>query len=419
MDASVARCAHGTEEVKRWLVPLCAFLFLIAAAIMVFRDFQRQTAEVWQKVALHPEARELLEASANDQKSLARLDPAQEATRRERFETIQTLLQRLYILEESRHEVTRRYETVLLGLFVGTIFGTVALALWQRRRDEARLERLGTALGALAAGEADLDLGERSRDLIGRIAAMIEETSRRMARDQKRLKSLENLSAWQESARRHAHEMRTPLTGARLELERAESLLDGADPEETRRGLRGARQELERLARFTQAFTSFAKLPTPQLRVVDLGQLVQEFIATFAGAWPALELLPADATQDPGERKPLVMADRDMLRQVLVNLCDNAALALGEGRGTMSFVLGRGAGLVLLDLQDSGPGVAESVRERLFEPYSTTRKIGEGMGLGLAICRKILLDHGGDLELYRNGLPGACFRCSLPAAPEE
>ncbi len=58
---------------------------------------------------------------------------------------------------------------------------------------------------------------------------------------------------------------------------------------------------------------------------------------------------------------------------------------------------------MLLDVADDGPGVAPEIRGRIFEPYTTTRKIGEGMGLGLAICRKILLDHGGDLELVGGG----------------
>jgi signal transduction histidine kinase len=67
-----------------------------------------------------------------------------------------------------------------------------------------------------------------------------------------------------------------------------------------------------------------------------------------------------------------------------------------------------------LELADTGPGIPEAVRERLFEPYATTRGVDEGMGLGLAISRKILLEHGGDLELLHSSADGTTLRLSLP-----
>ena len=71
----------------------------------------------------------------------------------------------------------------------------------------------------------------------------------------------------------------------------------------------------------------------------------------------------------------------------------------------------------VLDVADDGPGVDEAVRGRLFEPYTTSRGIGEGMGLGLAISKKILLDHGGDLELVASSAAGTTFRLTLPPPP--
>lgn len=400
---------------SRLWAPLVAVVLMVATAAILFQAFQRQVSKAWFAFALHPEAIELLEASADDQRSLAREHPEREAGYRSRFDQIQTLLQRLSILEHSRLEMQRRYEQVLLALFVGTIGLAGGLVLWRQTRDERRLEGLRIALADLASGRTDLELGERRRDVIGRIARMIERTSRRMARDQKRLRSLENLSAWQEAARRHAHEMRTPLTGARLELERLGGMLgtgegDGAD--DVHRAIQGVRQELDRLARFTQAFTSFARLPRPSMQEIDLDNLLHEYVTTFAAAWPNLELRHEAGALGPDP--PQVAVDRDMLRQVLVNLCDNASLALEEDTGCMRFGLSLAGDQLLLDVADDGPGVAESVRNRLFEPYTTTRGIGKGMGLGLAICRKILLDHGGDLELFASSPEGATFRLSLP-----
>ncbi|MEM1180248.1 MAG: ATP-binding protein [Acidobacteriota bacterium] len=412
---------------SRLRAPLVAALVMVALAALLFDAFQRQMSGAWFAFALHPEALALLERSLEDQKTLAESRPDDEAVYRRHFGEIQKLLQRLRVLEHNRDALSRRYEAVLLGLFLSTITLTVGFLVLRQRRDEKRLEHLGHALGDLAAGQTDLVLGERGGDVIGRIARMVEETSRRMARDRRRLRSLENLSAWQEAARRHAHEMKTPLTGARLELERLQGLLrrceDGAEP--ARQAADGVRHELDRLGRFTQEFTSFARLPRPSLRSVDLDRLASDFVGTFEGAWPQLDL-----EHQAGGELPRVDADRDMLRQVLVNLCDNSAHALdSRRRGQVVLRTGCSGDQVWLEVADDGPGVPSELRARLFEPYVTTRGIGEGMGLGLAICRKIMLDHGGDLELRPagadgsaaepgdgagTGATGATFRLSVP-----
>jgi nitrogen fixation/metabolism regulation signal transduction histidine kinase len=239
---------------------------------------------------------------------------------------------------------------------------------------------------------------------------MVEETSRGIARDRRRLASLENLSAWQEAARRQAHEMRTPLTTARLELSRLYEVTRGAGPNrEAGRLAESALAEVDRLARLTQAFTAFARLPEPVLVRRDLAPYLAEYVATFAAAWPNLALCFS-----PPATPHEAAFDGEMVRQVLVNLCDNSSLALGERRGSVGLTLSAGRGWIFLDAADDGPGVAESIHTRLFEPYATTRRPGEGMGLGLAISRKILLDHGGDLELLAAAGTGAVFRLSFP-----
>lgn len=402
-----------------WRLYFAGLLSMVVAAVLVVLAVERHLSGAWLAFGAHPEVLEALDQGLEDQKALAELDPEARDDYRRRFEALQTLTQNLRILEHSRDDLVQRYRQILLVAFAAIIALVTAVSVVRGRRQAGRLSHLQNALGELAEGRTDLELGERRGDLIGRIAAMIERTSRRMARDRRRLAALENLSAWQEAARRHAHEMRTPLTGARLELTRLQGMLSEAPPE--RRDAIGqaahsAIQELERLGRFTQAFTSFARLPRPELVVRDLGQLLDELTTTFAEAWPNLAL--EEASRPEGE-PILARVDRDLLRQVLVNLCDNSALAVGEGGGTMRFHLTRGEGLVVLDVADDGPGVDPSVLPRLFEPYTTTRGIGEGMGLGLAICKKILLDHGGDLDLHTTGPRGTTFRLTFPALDME
>jgi signal transduction histidine kinase len=386
-------------------VTLGGMLLALAAVLWLF---QRQISNAWFRLGHHPEIVATLERSLDDQKELARLDPEREAVYRSRFASVQTLLQRLRILEHSRAEIVGRYELVVLSAVGGVLLVAGGLQLARQRHQERRLRRLRDALVALSAGEEDLEVGIGGRDTLGRIAGMVEEISRAVARDRRRLAALDHLSAWQEAARRHAHEMKTPLTAARLEIER---LAQTTDPEEVRRAAGSVAEELERLGRFTRQFTSFARLPRPRPAEQDLGDAVAEFAGAFADAWPNLTLRVAAAPS------PVRAAfDREMLRQVLVNLCENSSQAAresGDRPGTVEFRLMETPGFAVLEVADDGPGIPVEVRRRLFEPYVTTRRVGEGMGLGLAISKKILLDHGGDLELAEGG-PGATLRLTLP-----
>lgn len=401
-------------------VTLCGML--IAAGVILWL-FNRQISGTWRLV-LQPEITSALERSLADQKALARLDPPSEAEYRSRFEANQKLLQNLHILQSSEKEITRRWELILLAAVLTVLGAAGGAQLIRQGRLDARIERLRLALVALSAGEEDLEIGDRGRDTLGRIAGMIEETSRAMARDRKRLAYLKNLSVWQETARRHAHEMRTPLTAARLELSRLQRLLEGEDQEEARQVAVSVGEELERLGRFTQQFTSFARIPQPRVAVHDLGAVVEEFVGTFAGAWANLTL----RFESPGKPLPAAL-DRDMLRQVLVNLCDNSSLAIkaqgegaqeeGDNRGTVTLRPGEAGRSVFLDVADDGPGISPEIRPRVFEPYVTTRQVGEGMGLGLAICKKILLDHGGDLEIAGSSGAGTTFRLTFPRRVED
>jgi C4-dicarboxylate-specific signal transduction histidine kinase len=393
---------------------LVTFAALLAAAVVVFLVFERQLSGAWFAFGVHPEVVAALDEGLADQKRLAALDPAAAAAYHDRFEELETLRNRLRIVERSRQAIIRRFEAILLGLFA-LVLATAAAAYGLRQaRDRRRLARLRGALEELCAGRTDFHLGERRRDPIGRVAAMIEDTSRVVGRERRRLTALENLSAWQEAARRHAHEMRTPLTAARLEAERLAGLAAALPPAE-RQGFEQAMasldQELGRLTAFTRRFTSFARLPEPRRVRQDLGRLVREFAATFGQAWPNLRLVLEEPP--PGEDLAAEV-DREMIHQVLVNLCENSAQALGEEEGEVRFRLARVPEGLALEVADDGPGVPTAVRRRLFEPYATTRSIGEGVGLGLAISKKILLDHGGDLELAATSAAGTTFRLLLP-----
>ncbi|HEX9982193.1 MAG TPA: ATP-binding protein [Thermoanaerobaculia bacterium] len=337
-------------------------LLTVAAASLLFWFFLHQISSVWLDVALRPEVRDALEHGMNDQRLLRDLDPARRAEYRKRFEENRQLVNRIDVIRLSREAMVRRFELALVAVFALTLLAA-AVVWWLRQRRDA---------------------------------------------ERRRREYVERLASWQEAARRHAHEIRTPLTAARLEADRLASIARGGAPaQELDRAVESVFEELDRLSRFTREFASFAALGQPVLRAEPLEKIVAEFCETFANAWPEVLL-----RFEPPRASAVVLADRDMLRQVLVNLCTNSAKASAQ---QVVFNIERNGDRVLLDVRDSGTGIPASVRPRIFDPYVTTRKIGEGMGLGLAISRKILLDHGGDLTLVESGSGGTVFRVTLVA----
>lgn len=384
---------------------------LFAGALIVLYVAQRQLTGVFSAVGVRPETEEALRRSLDDQKRLARLDPAHRAEYRARFDELEALHRRLEILRLTQRDIVRQYEAFIFGIVAATLGAATMLHLFRRRREHQRLMRVGMFLRRLSLGEPRLRVGESGSDAIARIAAMIETTSDVMAADRERLRTLENLAGWQEAARRHAHEIRTPLTAAQMELDSLCRELQMKHPElrgeiEARR--QSIQEELDRLREFTRNFTAFAALPEPKMEAADLGKSLHEFAETFATAWRT-ELI-VDTVE-----AAVAAFDRTLLRQVLVNLCGNAAAA---GARRLNLSLQRTDREALIDVRDDGGGVSATVRERLFEPYVTTRRVGEGMGLGLAISKKIMLDQHGDLQLVASTSEGTTFRVSLPLSPE-
>ena len=385
------------------------------ATLATFAWVVRQLSLLSVGMAANAETQELLRKSVEDQKRLARLDRAHTAEYRRRFDETQRLLQRMEILALSRRELRRKFELVLITFVAAIVAGGAVTYLLEQRRRERRLEQLGSAIVALSRGGTDIRAGGEGRDLIGRIARIVEETSEVVARERKRMQALEHLSSWQEAARRHAHELRTPLTAVQLEVDRLLRTLQRIAPAagpELQAAEQSIREELEQLRTFTSNFTSFARIGEPKLRIHDVVALVEEFRTLFAPTWPTLRLVVVSA---PPRCQAAV--DREMIRQVLVNLCTNSALAAGAQPVTVMIDVRCEERLVRIEVRDDGPGIAPEILPRLFEPYATTRRIGEGMGLGLAISKKILLDHGGDLELLPSE-HGAAFRITLPRASE-
>ena len=388
---------------------------MMVTVLLVFRSFQERIATQLYDFGTRSELQRVMTQSGQNLRLLAALDPEHREDYRGQFDEVQHILRTMRVLQHSRAEIITRFERVLLLLLGLLTASALTFHLLAQRRTWSRLRRLRQPLEQLAAGSIHVRIPEPKHGLIGEMAVMIEDTSRIFLRQQQRLRYLHNLTEWQEATRRQAHEINKPLTAARLELERLGTLM--ADPVQNREALEPCRrsvlEEMEQLSRYIRQSNGLAATGKPQFQALDPVDYLTRFCRKFQTVWPNLRLyLQAD------EPLPAISADPWLTRQVLMNLCNNSALALEADRcGEVRLIPRRGSGYLEVDVIDNGPGIAPAMAGRLFQPYATTRPQGQGMGLGLAISKKIMLEQNGDLEWLPEVSGGAGFRLSF--APNE
>jgi nitrogen fixation/metabolism regulation signal transduction histidine kinase len=232
------------------------------------------------------------------------------------------------------------------------------------------------------------------------------------------LVSAQRSAAWGEVAQRLAHEIKNPLTPIQLSAERMQmklaEKLSGGDAEVLLRGTEMIVGQVTAMKRMVDDFRDYARTPPAVLQSVDLAALVREVMALYeTSAVPVTMHLAADL--------PRVLGDPAQLRQVIHNLLQNAqdavsAPALGRAARIVVEAVAAGHG-VRLSISDNGPGFAQKIIARAFEPYATTKP--RGTGLGLAIVKKIVDDHHGSIELSNLPQGGALVSITLNTSPQE
>jgi two-component system, NtrC family, nitrogen regulation sensor histidine kinase NtrY len=238
----------------------------------------------------------------------------------------------------------------------------------------------------------------------------------------------QKLAAWQEVARRIAHEIKNPLTPIQLSAQRLSRFLErraeesptqitapASDPELTRLVQECSRlieREVTTLADLVNQFSQFVRFPSAKLAPTDATTLVREALEIFSGRLDGITVKTSLA-----ENLPSVRADGILLRSVLVNLIDNAAEALENSRQreiSISTRVYSESDTVEICVADTGHGISPEDKDKLFLPHFSTKD--RGTGLGLAIAARIVAEHGGTLHVEDNDPVGSRFLVLLPVA---
>ena len=298
------------------------------------------------------------------------------------------------------------------ALAVGALGAVIVLGLFVARRTARDLDRL--VEGSLAAARGDLDhrVTVRRQDEVGAVASafnfMMEDL--RTAKD--KLVIAERIAAWQDIARRLAHEIKNPLTPIQMAMDTLRKSYKKQHPdfaEILEESTTTVLQEADRLKKIVAEFSDFARMPKPEFVRIDLNDVVRSAIALYQDAAPV--------TANLGRDVPPLDADKAQINQIVLNLVENARDAIdGRSGGKITVATRRGEAndRAVLVVEDNGPGVPSGLKDKVFAPYFTTKNTKGGTGLGLAIVHRIVSDHGGRITLSDTPGGGARFTIELP-----
>jgi signal transduction histidine kinase len=366
------------KDMRVGLLLTVAIMVMAVAPLLTALYLVEDALRTSLNLGFNPQVVRALDDSAENLRTLNRLDPANGAGYRAQFDRVQELKQ-VY----SEPEFVKQRILGSLRLYFGLGLGaavllSVALAAWLSRR----------------------------------IARSHARNIAELTRQRERVRYLEEMSSWQELAKMLAHEIKNPLTPievlvsslSRAYLGKSQEQF-GAHLEETQRMIG---EELQHLKSTVNKFSEFARLPQVQLAPVDLVEFMARQLKLLVDPeWASFELHAPE--------KLLARIDATLFRQVLGNLIRNGIEANPGRRVMFTITLELQHPVIALRVANDGVPVAPEIAPRIFDPYISTKSGKDNMGLGLAIVKKIVLEHGGDIRYEpRDGQPA--FTVTLPEA---
>jgi nitrogen fixation/metabolism regulation signal transduction histidine kinase len=340
------------------------------------------------------------------------------ATVNDDLDRLQQAINRAQTFSQIRTALPDSYRTAFLVLLGVAGLAAAGLGIGLSSFLTRRITALVTTARKVSDGKLDARVELKGRDELAELGSAFNTMLDDLDQARAQLAYLQRMTVWQDVARRLAHEIKNPLTPIQLAVQQCVSSYKGDEPRFKQLLIDTGEivgEEIAGLKRLVDTFRTLGALPKVEAAPIALAEVIEELKLdpTFA----------ARAVLQPPAQPVTVRADKLLLKRVLANLIENGIHA-GQEAGTAGDVVigwseNAARDAVAITVDDHGRGVAESSRERIFEPYVTYK--ATGTGLGLAIARKIAIEHGGDLVLSPDRAPtgGARFVVLLPLRGPE
>jgi len=302
-----------------------------------------------------------------------------------------------------------RRNALIFGMYAIVVFAIVIIATTFANRIAAPIHELTMATKRVARGDLNVTVGvQRADGEIGGLIRSFEAMTKELARSREDLVRFERELAWKEMAKQVAHEIKNPLTPMKLSMQHLRqtykdrvSNFDHVFDEVSKTII----EQIDTLSRIASEFASFARMPKPILESVDVNAALRESVLLFEqDATIRFELVLED-------NLPPVKSDREELRRAFINIIRNGVQAMNNS-GPMTVRSRSENGKAIVTMLDEGAGMSEEVKARLFQPNFSTKT--DGMGLGLAITKKIIDDLGGSIIIDSKEGKGTTVTIIIP-----
>jgi len=314
----------------------------------------------------------------------------------------------------------REVKIILIAtLLVGFVLAIVIIVLLVKSLNQ-RLNRLLEAIRRIARGDLQhrVEGSDRDDDEFGELALAFNTMTQNLHRSQRQLLQSAKLAAIGELATNIAYEVNNPLTGV---LGYTGLLLKADDiPADRKEHLRTIERETLRARETLKNLLDFSRRKPPHMVRTDISDIIEDTLALVRGQAKAARV---EIKTNCSAGLPHVAADMDEMKQVFVNLINNAFFAMTSG-GTLTIrctseIEVTGRTMIVVSLSDTGQGISEDHLDKIFDPFFTTRPDGEGTGLGLSISFMVVQNHGGRIDVESTVGQGSTFRVYLPATGKD
>ena len=290
-------------------------------------------------------------------------------------------------------------------LFLLSVGAATLIATWTTRP----LSLLKRGLERIQLGARNEPLPYQGNDELGELVRVYNRKVNELNESAEKLARSERESAWKEMAKQVAHEIKNPLTPMKLGIQHFQLTWDPQASDAKAKLDRftvSMVEQIDALSRVASDFSRFAQMSAANETLLDLNDVAKSAVALFAGEPNADIILHASSPM-------VVKADREHLLRVFNNLIKNALQAIPEERrGTIDVVLRAEADKAIAEVRDNGSGIPEEIRDHIFEPSFTTKS--SGMGLGLAMVKRMVEQAGGSVHFTSRLDEGTSFFVSLP-----
>ena len=373
------------KGIKRYLI--LAMLALSVIPLVASYLLLEEVLNSAVSLVVKPQTAQLLESYREDLKHLRQLDPGNESEYKSRFLAASDELAVYQQPQLLRQVLTDTYRSYYLVLFVVILAFALVIAVW----------------------------------LSGKVARAYRQLSQQDVEKAQKIQALSHFDQWQVIAAKLAHEINNPLTPIQMMVSNLPRNYAVIDKTEFKQMLHDAdavvSEEVAKLKAMVSHFSQFSKLPEPQLKKQNLFARIEEFVRLQQANWPSIEF--SLDNQIDNEADAEVLLDHLLFNQCLFNLINNAQQAnptLALMRLTITVSLQQQQ--LNVALFNQGKAIDQALCSSLFDLYYSTNSHKENMGLGLSIVRKIMLDHGGDIECQPHA-DGALFVMSFPTTLEK